>query len=318
MSNNNLLQEYIQKITDLNIDRATGNAPHQPILLLAIIELIEQGKVSENKIVPSPELLEIFVKYWSIIPDRKPNLAMPFYHLKKKGFWHHQAYPPYENALKVTTQIKTVSRLREIIAYGYFNDDLFDLLKKPDSRELIRQTIIEKYFVDKKQEITRLIIEEHKISEYSQKILEQVKHAFASGEKFIPFKTDKNIRKTAFRRAIMSIYDYTCAVCRLKIMTLDNVSVTEAAHIIPFSVSENDDVRNGISLCRLHHWTFDQGLISLSNHYTVIVSELMVERGPEEWLLKTLKGNKILLPRKYEEYPAKEAMEYHREEVFKK
>ena len=116
----------------------------------------------------------------------------------------------------------------------------------------------------------------------------------------------------------MQIYEFTCAVCQLHIMTLDSVSVTEAAHIIPFSVSGNDDVRNGISLCQLHHWAFDRGLISLSNDYTVIVSELMVERGPDQWLLKTMKGNEILLPRKHEEYPAQEAMEYHREEVFKK
>lgn len=318
MSNNNILQKYLQEITDLSIDRAHGNAPHQPILLLSIIELIEQKKVSKNKISPSPELFETFVKYWSIIENRKPNLAMPFYHLTKKGFWHHKANPEYERALQVTTQIKTVSKLREIIAYGYFDNDLFELLKQPESRELIRQSIIEKYFVSKKQEITDLIIEEHKISEYSQKILEQVKHAFSAGEKFIPFKTDMNVRKAAFRRAIMSIYDYTCAVCQLHIMTLDNVSVTEAAHIIPFSVSGNDDVRNGISLCQLHHWAFDRGLISLSNDYTVIVSELMVERGPDQWLLKTMKGNEILLPRKHEEYPAQEAMEYHREEVFKR
>ena len=52
-----------------------------------------------------------------------------------------------KNALKVTTQIKTVSRLRKIIAYGHFNDDLFELLVVPESRELIRQSIIEKYFV---------------------------------------------------------------------------------------------------------------------------------------------------------------------------
>lgn len=315
---NNILQEYIQKITDLSIDRAHGNAPHQPIFLLSIIELIEQKKICENKIIPSPELVETFVKYWSIIEDRKPNLAMPFYHLTKKGFWHHQANPGYERALQVTTQIKTVSRLREIIAYGYFNDDLFELLKQPESRELIRRSIIEKYFPDRKQEIDNLIIEEHKISEYSQKILEQVKHAFTSGENFIPFRANMKIRKVAFRRAIMSIYDYTCAVCQLHIMTLDSVSVTEAAHIIPFSVSGNDDVRNGISLCQLHHWTFDRGLISLSKNYRVMVSELMVERGPDQRLLKTLKGNQILLPKKHEEYPAQEAMKYHREEVFKK
>ncbi|MCG9128298.1 HNH endonuclease [Candidatus Poribacteria bacterium] len=318
MTDNKIIQKYIQELTDLNIDKASGIAPHQPILLLSIIELIEQGKVSENKINPSAELYETFIRYWSIITDREPNLAMPFFHLKKKGFWHHQANPEFEKALQVTTQIKTVTRLREIIAYGYFNDDLFDILKQPESRELIRQSLIEKYFADRKQEIAELIIEEYKIGEYSQKILEQVRNAFSAGEKFIPFKTNKSVRKAAFRRAIMSIYDYTCVVCRLHIMTLDNVSVTEAAHIIPFSVSGNDDVRNGISLCHLHHWTFDKGLISLNNDYTVIVSDLLVERGPDPLLLKSLIGSHILLPRKHEEYPAQEAMEYHREKVFNK
>lgn len=318
MNNDNILQKYIHKLTGLNIDRASGKAPHQPILLLSIIELIEQEKVLKNEIIPSPELVETFIKYWSIITDRTPNLAMPFYHLKNKGFWHHRANPNYEMALQVTSPIKTVTKLREIIAYGYFNDDLFELLIQPESRELIRKSIIEKYFADKKQEMSQLIIEEHRISEYSQQILEQVRHAFSAGEEFIPFKTKKSVRKAAFRRAIMSIYDYTCAVCQLHIMTLDNVSVTEAAHIIPFSVSGNDDVRNGISLCHLHHWTFDKGLISLSSDYTVIVSNLLVERGPDQLLLKSLKGSHILLPRKHEEYPAQEAMEYHREQVFNK
>ena len=44
----------------------------------------------------------------------------------------------------------------------------------------------------------------------------------------------------------------------------------------------------------------------------------MVERGPDQWLLKSLKGSHILLPRKPEEYPAQEAMEYHRDKVFNK
>lgn len=83
---NNTLQKYIHEFTNLRIDRAHGNAPHQPILLLTVIELIEQGRVCENKITPSPELVETFLKYWSVIPDRKPNLALPFFHLKNRSF----------------------------------------------------------------------------------------------------------------------------------------------------------------------------------------------------------------------------------------
>ena len=116
----------------------------------------------------------------------------------------------------------------------------------------------------------------------------------------------------------MRIYDYTCAVCQLHLLTMDGESVTEAAHIIPFKISRNDDVRNGISLCKLHHWAFDRGLISLSRTYKVIVSELMSERGPTEWMLTTLRGKTILLPEDDERYPAQDALKWHREEVLRR
>ena len=309
-----LLQKYIAKLTNLRIDRAHGNAPHQPVLLLSIIELIEQGRVCENKIIPSPELVETFVKYWSVITDRKPNLALPFFHLKNRSFWHHHPNPGYENALKVVTQIKTVSRLREIMAYGYFDNDLFMLLTQPESREYIRQKLIDTYLAHKKQEIINLIKEEQQISEYSDKIVEQVENAFISDGEFAQFEAENKIRKAGFRQAIMRIYKYTCSICQIHIMTLDGESVTEAAHIIPFSISKNDDVRNGISLCKLHHWAFDKGLISLNKAYKVIVSELISERGPTEWRLKTLQGKEILLPDHKELYPAQDALAWHREQ----
>ena len=314
----NLLQKYIVKLTNLRIDRAHGNAPHQPVLLLSIIELIEQGRVCENKITPSPELVETFVKYWSVITDRKPNLALPFFHLKNRNFWHHYPNPGYENALKVVTQIKTVSRLREIMAYGYFDNDLFMLLTQPESREYIRQKLIDTYLAHKKQEIINLINEEQQISEYSDKIAEQVENAFISDGEFAQFKAENKIRKAGFRQAIMRIYKYTCSVCQVHILTLDGESVTEAAHIIPFSISKNDDVRNGISLCKLHHWAFDKGLISLNKAYKVIVSELISERGPTEWRLKTLQGKEILLPDYKELYPAQEALAWHREQQLRR
>ena len=63
----------------LRIDRARGAAPNKPLLLLAVIERIEQGQIPENKIVLSPELAEAFLKYWSKLTDRKPNIAIPYF-----------------------------------------------------------------------------------------------------------------------------------------------------------------------------------------------------------------------------------------------
>ncbi len=313
----NILQKYLQKMIRLRIDRAHGVAPNKPVLLLAIVELIEQGQISENKVTPSPDLFEIFMKYWSIITDRRPNLALPFFHLKSDGFWHLHANAGYETALKVTTQIKTVSRLREIVASASFDDELFLLLTNNHDREVIRQTLIDTHFADFKVGIESLITEGQQIDAYRQALLRQVKHTFLSLQPLAPAEGENPIRIAGFRQTIMRIYDYTCAVCQLYVLTLDGESVTEAAHIIPFKVSGNNDVRNGISLCQLHHWSFDRGLISVDRNYKVIVSYLMLERGPAEWLLTTLRGKSILLPEHDELYPAQEALAWHREEVFR-
>ena len=314
---NNILQKYIQKMERLRIDRARGAAPNKPLLLLAVIELIEQGQIPENRIILSPDLAEAFLKYWTKVTDRKPNIAMPFFHLKSEGFWHLHANPGYETALSVASQLKTASRIREVIASASFDDELFFLLTNAHDREVIRQTLIDTYFTDFKTDIESLITEKQQVDEYRQALLQQVKQTFSSLQPLTPTEEDNPIRTAGFRQAIMRIYDYTCAVCQLRIVTMDGESVTEAAHIIPFKVSGNNDVRNGISLCQLHHWSFDRGLISVDRNYKVIVSELMSERGPTEWLLTTLRGKSILLPEHNELYPAQEALMWHREEVLK-
>ena len=310
----NILQKYLHEIKNLRIDRAHGNAPHQPVLLLAIIELIEQGQIVDNKITLSPGLVETFVKYWTKVTDRKPNLALPFFHLSKRSFWHLHANPGYEKALEVVTQIKTVTRLRKVVAYASFDDELFALLGKPTEREVFRQTIISTYLSDFKHEILSLILEDQQISEYSQNLLQYVEQDF-SIKLAEPIETEKRIRQPGFRRAVMRIYDYTCAVCELQILTLDGKSVTEAAHIVPFNETSNDDVRNGISLCKLHHWAFDEYLISIGESYNIVVSSQMTERGPSGWKLSTLSGKTIFLPEREELYPAQEALAWHREKM---
>ncbi|MCK4614693.1 MAG: hypothetical protein KAU14_07810, partial [Thermoplasmata archaeon] len=56
-----VLKHYEMKIRNLRVDRSKGLAPHKPILLLSIIELIEYGKLSENKINPTPLITSTFL-----------------------------------------------------------------------------------------------------------------------------------------------------------------------------------------------------------------------------------------------------------------
>ena len=315
---NTILQKYVQKFKDLRIDRAHGAAPHQPLLLLVVIALIEQGQIQENKIPLSPDLAETFLKYWTkVVTDRKPNIALPFFHLTGRAFWHLHPNAGYEKTLSVRSRITSISRLREVVAYASLDDELFVLLTTPRDREVLRQTLIHTYFPKFKQTIESLITEEQQIGEYRQLLIRQVEQTFSSHRPIVPIERENPIRTAGFRQAIMRMYDYTCAVCRLRIVTMDGESATDAAHIIPFRISRNDDVRNGISLCKLHHWAFDKGLISLKETYQVIVSVLLSERRPTEWMLTQLSEKTILLPEHDALYPAQDALAWHREEVLR-
>ena len=307
------LQKYVQKMKRLRVDRAHGVAPHKPLLLLAVIELIERGQIQENEIPLSPDLAETFIKYWSKVTDRKPNIALPFFYLKSDGFWHLHPNAGYEKVLGVANRVTAISRLREAIAYASLDDELFVLLTDAGNREIIRQTLINVYLLDFKGGIENLIVEGQQITEYRQLLINEVEHPFSSQKPTAPTPEEEPIRSIGFRQVIMGLYDYTCAVCRLCIITTDGESATEAAHIIPFRISQNDDVRNGISLCKLHHWAFDTGLISLNTTYRVVVSRLIVEQGPMEWRLTKLRGKSILLPEHDQLYPAQDALDWHRE-----
>ena len=308
------LQKYVQKMKRLRIDRAHKDAPHKPLLLLAVIEMIEQGQIQKNKIYFSPALAETVMKYWVEVTDRRFNIALPFFHLKSDGFWHLHPNPGQKKVLEGARQIRSISGVQEVIAYASLDDDLFVLFTDAGNREIIRQTLIHVYLLDFKQKIESLIAEGQQIGEYEQLLIREVERSFSFQQPTVPISEETPIRKAGFRKAIMRLYKYTCAVCRLHIVTMDGESATEAAHIIPFRISKNDDIRNGISLCKLHHWAFDKGLISLSKTYQVLVSSLVVERGPMEWRLTKLRDKSILLPERNQLYPAQDALAWHREE----
>ena len=69
-------------------------------------------------------------------------------------------------------------------------------------------------------------------------------------------------RDGAFRHTILEIYDYRCAACGIRVKITDDLSLAEAAHLIPFGVSRNDRPDNGLALCPNHHWAMDRFLIA--------------------------------------------------------
>jgi putative restriction endonuclease len=122
---------------------------------------------------------------------------------------------------------------------------------------------------------------------------------------------NRKIRDAAFRDAVCSAYDDTCAVTGLKIVNGHGRSEVQAAHIWSVEDGGPDAVQNGIALSGTIHWLFDRHLISISNDYRLLVSHNKV---PSE--LQSLFANqleRIRLPSRQSDWPHPVYLRRHRE-----
>lgn len=298
------LNFYLDKIRRLNRNRNHGTpAPHKPLLLLAVIDLIEQGKVLNNQFAPTTAFTEAFLKYWNLLKTERPRIFLPFYYLKSEGFWHLHAK---ENG--GVFPFRSMTQTAENIAFASLDENLFVLLTEPPTREIIRRAIIETYFPDEK-EIFRAAINENQQNNSLEKLLADLNLENQTN-------SAKPKRSRLFRGVIMRLYDYTCAACRFRLVTLDGETAVEAAHIHPFAQSFDDSIGNGLSLCPLHHWSFDKGLFSIDDNYKMLVSNQFEETGNEASLLRSLEKKEIYLPKEKPFRPSLTMLRWHRENLF--
>jgi putative restriction endonuclease len=107
---------------------------------------------------------------------------------------------------------------------------------------------------------------------------------------------------------VISAYRRRCTICGIK-----HEELLDAAHIVPDNDIAGDPVvSNGLSLCKIHHASFDKLIIGISPDYTVKVREDVLEEKDGEMLMYGLQrtdGKSILLPKGRQNFPDKERLE---------
>jgi hypothetical protein len=74
--------------------------------------------------------------------------------------------------------------------------------------------------------------------------------------------------------------------------------------------------RNGMALCRLCHWTFDEGLLGVSARYAVLLGRQLAQSPNVAGHLLTLEGRSIIIgPVEQALWPDLDALAWHRREV---
>lgn len=320
--------DYTKKFTKLNIDRkpywpeTTYHwAPYKPLLLLSIMDLMAQHVIDANLIRFDANLMDAFELYWTRIVEtsRDSNPVMPFNHLRSEGFWHLVDLYGNEPDLQHVDRNEIFRRIKNHALFARLDEELFTLMQFPDSRDDLRRILIETYF---SPAIRPLIVEVSHITansfEYSRELLNRSRGRFSLQE--APTIDERYLgeaRSAAFRRVVVDAYQHTCAMCRIRIVTPEGRTTVAAAHIVPWSHSHNDDPRNGMALCGLHHWIFDQGLISVTPDYALRVSPILVREEQHTGPILALEGNAIHKPSDRVLWPARVALRWHRENVFR-
>ncbi len=301
------LRHYIQAFSRLRTAWLRGErAPHKPILLLAVLDSIAAGELVGNRIYITPELVVRFKDLWSRYvtgTSFKSDFTKPFYHLTGDRFWHLQSQPNENARLTSSRSPSSFSGLRSWVAYAYLDTALFDLLQTPETRELLHSVLTETYFPGVAGDRPGYI------DTVTQQILTE--NGIAYG-KIVASSDEEEIisRSAVFKRVVPRIYNFTCCVSGMQLISTTGVQMIDACHIVPFAESYDDTISNGLSLCPNLHRAFDRGLFRIDGDYRVRFSNVFVE-AESVFQLRLLEGKEILLPQDKDYWPSLENLTAH-------
>jgi putative restriction endonuclease len=292
-------------------------APHKPILLLCVLDLFDSGEISSNLVEISDDLIVLFDRYWGrVLPFNRPgNLALPFFHLQGDGFWH---LLPRHGRSSFGSQITSLTRLREEAIGARLDEELYGLIESTENRYSLRRVLIETYF---SPEIRPLVVEQSITNRgpfaYCEELLRRPEDSRVEERLSLDEAYRPAIRDQGFRRAVVTAYSHRCALCGIRVRTLDGHTAVTAAHIVPWSETQDDRPANGMALCRMCHWTFDEGLLGVSQEYEVIASKQLPVADNLPGYLTNLEGRGIVGPSQNPFWPDTESLRWHHDNVFR-
>lgn len=291
---------WLRKLSALNVDaakktRPIGSAPHKPLLLLIVCDLIEEGTLAGGLLHRDGALAFRFGTYWRVVADRrrtKPDLRLPFFHMRSDGFWQ-----PLEADGRL-------AKIREHAVLAQFDVSFLVCLKDPEFRTLARRTLIATYFEP---------TERAELYALSGLPVPPDDIVAADATRFLPSDSEVKKRDAKFSVRVLPAYDFTCALTRYRMIAVDGKSSLDAAHIHQFKRGGSCHPTNGIALSKTAHWLFDHGFWSLDDDYCILVAaHKFDESGDIGHLLKPRVGSRILLPTNPLFHPDRSCLRWHR------
>ena len=146
-------QRYLDSFSRLHVKVTAGqHAPHKAILLLSVIDLIETGVITSNRIYYNRELDSQFhhnwIRYVAYLDGYSARSATPFFHMSYEPFWTlvlKDGCSCTEKELANARIYMNPDKMNEAIDYAMIDYDLYCLLLDSVVRAKFRVHLISMY-----------------------------------------------------------------------------------------------------------------------------------------------------------------------------
>ncbi len=140
-----ILDRLKHEIADIKRNRKHGRTrPHKLVMLLAVIDLADEGLLSDNCICFDDALISRFERNFARYSqdDDLCQPAPPFFHLRSSPFWHHKVRSGQEKTYAgLNTSGGGSKRILDTIEYVYLSDHAMEVLHSAETRNSLRAFI---------------------------------------------------------------------------------------------------------------------------------------------------------------------------------
>ena len=273
-----------------------GMAPNKPLLVLAILDLVEAGLVGVDGLVHKDAQLNLrFRSYSPICANRRGNaidLNLPFRHLASDRIYTHEG------------EEERVVRLDPVLLARFMD---------PRFRQEARRRIVATYFPPDEQVALYAALGMPEPSSDELAVVHQDNAAYDA-----QIHRGRNAR---FKVSVISGYHFTCALTGYRLIASKSTyAPLEAAHIHAHSEEGPDSPDNGLALTPTAHDLFDAGLWTIDDNLCVQVAKSNIAEsilpGGSHFKLADLHGRPLSFAPQATLRPNPTHLAWHRRQVF--
>lgn len=301
--------DVLEKLYNLRRDKRNDyERPHKPLLILTLIDLVEAGLDAENHFQINEPLFKIWTSYFDIVKSQndKPTVENPLFYLSGDGFWGLVARDDGGDIYRTKGTRSTPSRrwLQENSDFGQLEPEIYKFLCKPRYRTPLRKAIIGRYFPEYL----------HKICDLSEKTIAALSNGRVVPAETVKTEESQTARSRAFSSLVLGLYDNRCTACGWR-FDIGGIKVGDAAHIVPWSKTQNDHPTNGIALCKNHHWAMDRGILVPGVDRRWHVSKRLDSRNRDHRPIIELDNQPLFAPQERVFMPAESYLKWRQDQL---